>query len=376
MTKTPCVLIIIDSAFIGGPAKGVLQLAGFLHSQDIRCIIATFQYKNPKSTDFITALREQNIPFELLPQRHSFDPAPLKKLGQIIKNNNCTILQTHGYKGHVCALPLAKKFHIPWLALTHGWTYENVKVKCYNALERYLLKFPDHVATVSPLLVEELTSIRAGQDVTLIYNAVEAFCPAEKAARQLKADFSIPDTGELYVSAGRLSPEKGHRVLVDAWAIFVKSHPNALLLLAGDGPELQKITQRIQELQLHKSVRLLGHQKNLAALYTVADAFILPSLSEGLPNVMLESMAASVPFIGTRVGSIPGIITHAEDGLLCEPGSVESLTQVLLSFAKMSNPQKQALAVNAKQLAGHFSVESRGAQFLKIYSALLQPPKG
>lgn len=373
MTKTPSVLIIIDSAFIGGPAKGVLQLAGFLHSQNIPYIVATFQYKNPKSTDFINALREKKLNFELLPQRFSFDPAPLKKLGHIIKNNNCTILQTHGYKGHVCALPLAKKFDLPWLALTHGWTYENLKVKGYNALERYLLRFPDHVATVSPPLVEEIKSIRNNQDVTLIYNAVEPFSPAQEAASQIKADFSIPGTTALYVTAGRLSPEKGHRILLEAWAGFAATQPDAILLIAGDGPELENLTQCIKKLQLEQSVRLLGHQKNLAGLYTVADAFILPSLSEGLPNVLLESMAASIPFIGTRVGSIPGIITHEENGLLCEPGSVESLTQVLLLFAKMPKPQKQTLVTNAKHLVERFSVEARGEQFLNIYSALLQP---
>jgi glycosyltransferase involved in cell wall biosynthesis len=131
---------------------------------------------------------------------------------------------------------------------------------------------------------------------------------------------------------GRLDPEKGLSFLLQAVAILQEQNRNMHLDIAGSGLEEENLRKLAQELNLNKQISFHGYVpfgESLFSYYRAADFFILPSLSEGIPQVVLEAMAFGVAIIATRIPSLKGIIRHGENGWLVEPGSAMALANAI-----------------------------------------------
>ncbi|MCI0376856.1 MAG: glycosyltransferase, partial [Gemmataceae bacterium] len=133
---------------------------------------------------------------------------------------------------------------------------------------------------------------------------------------------SVPATlspSRLIGAAGRLSPEKGFADLIDAAALVLADHPEAGFLLFGDGPLRDELQQRIENRGLAGRFVLAGFRDDLDALLPNFDVFVQSSYTEGLPNVVLEALAARVPVVATAVGGTPEILHDGQTGFLVEP---------------------------------------------------------
>src|SRR5262249_52319646 len=131
------------------------------------------------------------------------------------------------------------------------------------------------------------------------------------------------------LSVGRLSHEKAHADLVSAIGYLPRTLPNikVRLLIVGAGPERERIEQTIAALRLRDQVNLVGQVSDVSPYYELAGLFVLPSLSEGSPNVLLEAMAASLPIVATAVGGVPEIVSHDESALLIAPRDTRSMAE-------------------------------------------------
>ena len=204
------VLIIIDSVFLGGPGKGIFQILDNAPADQFDYILCNFQYNNQKSTEFIDSAREKGFILELLPQSFSFDPRPIFKVLKLISKENCTHIQTHGYKGHFIAFIVSRIKKIRWIAFTHGWTWQDFKVRIYQSLERVLLKYADIAVTVAPAMFEAVKGIRSNKkDTRLIFNAVEYPGSMQEPSDSLKEALSVDEKNNCNrVFLGGLAPRK------------------------------------------------------------------------------------------------------------------------------------------------------------------------
>lgn len=147
---------------------------------------------------------------------------------------------------------------------------------------------------------------------------------------------------------GRLSPAKGQMLLVQACSQLRHNGLDFSLTLVGDGPHRQRIEHEINRLELGGHITLTGslNQEAVKAHFAQADIFVLPSLAEGIPVVLMEAMSSGVPCVSTPVNGIPELIVHERTGLLATPGDVESLTQQLTAL--IEQPQlRRSLARTA-----------------------------
>jgi glycosyltransferase involved in cell wall biosynthesis len=150
--------------------------------------------------------------------------------------------------------------------------------------------------------------------------------PAERIV--VKPNFVDPDPGvgahdggfALFV--GRLAPEKGLDVLIAAWPLVRAAHPDARLVLIGEGPERPALEARVARLGLRGAVALPGSSADPVAALRDADLFVLPSRTEGLPRALVEAMARALPCLGSRVGGIPELLPEED---LVEPDDVPGL---------------------------------------------------
>ena len=143
----------------------------------------------------------------------------------------------------------------------------------------------------------------------------------------------------VFLCVGRLSPEKGHLILLEAFAAVLDRHPEAKLVLAGDGPMRGLVQERISELNLSQAIRITGWIDAAAvqAELDAATALVQPSFIEGLPVVIMEAMARRRPVISTYVGGIPELVIPKETGWLVPSGEVSALAEAMEAVAA-TNP--------------------------------------
>ena len=155
--------------------------------------------------------------------------------------------------------------------------------------------------------------------------------PAKQSLKKLRQTKS----GKAILTIGRLHPQKGQDVLLRAFAASGLSLEGWHLYIAGTG-ELDKFLDELSKsLQLENSVTFLGHVKDPFEYYGIADIFVLPSLYEGMPNVLLEAMSCSLPIITTKASSgIVDLIDHNENGLLVKTGDENELRNAILLLAE------------------------------------------
>ncbi len=169
-----------------------------------------------------------------------------------------------------------------------------------------------------------------------------------RAAAEAKRQLGWPAKGLLIGGVGRLSPEKGFSLLIEAVGELIREGLDLQLMLVGEGGERAALQSQIAARGLDGRVRLLGQRADVVELYEAMDVFVLSSLREGLPNVVLEAMAMGVPVLATEVAGVPALVEHAVNGLCIPPGSASALRDGLRTLVLQPALRRQ-LAETARQ---------------------------
>lgn len=191
-------------------------------------------------------------------------------------------------------------------------------------------------------------------------------CGIEPSRYQQTCDV-MPGRSILFV--GRMAPEKGVPVLLEAFADAAQHYRDASLTMVGDGPERLRLEARSIELGLQDRVRFTGYlsQTEVAAEMAKADLFVLPSFSEGLPVVLMEAMAAGLPVLTTGIAGVPELVEDGITGRLAFPGDIISLKNGMLDLLK--NPViAQQLGRRARVKAStEFDVKKEAGMLLRLF---------
>jgi len=195
---------------------------------------------------------------------------------------------------------------------------------------------------------------------------------------QARAAFNLPLEGPLRQAQGtivgaigRPRPVKGYNFLLDAWAQVARAQPNAHLLFVGDGPDQPALKAQAKQLGLDECVTFLGDQLNIPHLLPALDILALPSLHEGMPNVALEAMAASLPVVGTAVGGTPEVVIDGESGLLVPCGEPQALADALRLLLQEPDLRHRMGQAGQKRIARHFSIDETVRKTEQLYEQLL-----
>lgn len=171
-----------------------------------------------------------------------------------------------------------------------------------------------------------------GKKIFLIPSACDAsrfkVPPATRDSRRREFGFSEPHV--VIAMTGRLRPEKGHDVLLDAASQIVSHNRNVRFLLLGSGSLQGELAARVQKRGLQAHIVLAGFRDDVPECLSAADLYVQPSLAEGLGTSVLEAGAAGLAIAASDTGGIPDIVIHEKTGLLVTPGSPQSLAQAVI----------------------------------------------
>lgn len=149
------------------------------------------------------------------------------------------------------------------------------------------------------------------------------------------------------IFVGRLSKEKGIEILLKASA-KIKNQYSIKIVIVGDGPEKEHLMQLVKDLNLEGIVDfkgLISNRLQLQGLFDESDIFVLPSLTEGTPKVILEAMSRGLPVVASNVGGIPSVITHEKNGLLYDVGDTNQLSEIIVNL-HLDSQKRMNLALN------------------------------
>lgn len=368
----PKVFINLATDKIGGPGKGVLQFLRFGGLDVCDPVIVNFKVNNNKG-QFCSVLENKNILYQNLNQRMTYDPFLIPQALKIVNKYKLNILESHGYKSHLVCMSIKRMTGIPWIAFFHGWTSLNFKIKCYNILENVLLGCADRIVPVSQGMIKKLNlRLIDKQKIRTIYNAVD---PSELSAdaddENIREKYGIKVDDQLAAVVGRFSPEKGHIYLVNALPKIHHKFPNLKVMFIGEGNEEESLKKIINEMGLNQNIIFTGYQEDLGAFYKEIDLLILPSLSEGMPNVALEAMLYSKPVVATRVGGVPEVVMDGVTGKVVDPYNSEQLANAVTGLLENSDDLLAFGMAGRQRVIDHFCPVQRVKNIAALYEDVL-----
>jgi glycosyltransferase involved in cell wall biosynthesis len=180
--------------------------------------------------------------------------------------------------------------------------------------------------------------------------------PDPEKIQELSRSLGLPDNTRVILTIGRLSTEKAQIDLLQAFALM--KTPDLRVVLVGNGIDRGKLEHAAVTLGIADQVIFAGQHRNVWPFYNLADIFVLPSLSEGSPNVLLEAMMAQTPVVATAVGGVPETVEHESSALIVPARDPEKLAEAMRRL--LDSPELRArLAANAfARVKEHFSTRS------------------
>ena len=361
----------------GGPDKTILNSPRYLEPLGYRMLCAYMHEPGDPGIDQLRRKADRwGAPFLSVPDYGPLDLGIVRRLAKICREHRVTIYHAHDYKSNVLGVLLKRLVPMRMMTTIHGWVQRTWRTPLYYALDRWSLPTYEKVLCVSLDLVETCLAAGVSQERCLLLdNAIDT---SEFVRRQdqaaAKRALGLPADRLLIGGVGRLSGEKAFDVLIRAVHRLVEMGRDVALAIAGEGDEKPRLARLISELNLSERVHLLGYQSDVRPIYEAMDVYVLSSLREGLPNVVLEAMAMETPTVATRIAGVPRLIHDGETGLLVEPGCCDSLVAALDKLLSDDVLRKQ-VAVTARQLVEReFSFERRMHKLAAVYDELLKRP--
>ena len=369
----PRILHLRPSNFVGGPEQQLLRHAELERDGAWEILLGTFVGQE-EGADFLQAIEVRRLRAVSLPAgslRTSFHA-----LVQVLQEERIALLCTHGYKADILGLLAARRADIPVACFLRGWTGENRKVELYEAVDRFALHFADRVICLSEAQAKRLfTRSALKKKIRVVCNAIDAptIDPGSRlhARSELRERFALPQNCVVVATAGRLSPEKGIADFLQAVSKIENQFPDVRFLIFGDGFLRQQLEHNAHRLGLQSRVLFTGFHHDLRTLLPGLDLLVNPSLSEEMPNIVLEGMAAGIPVIATAVGGVEGIAGTENAIRLVPPARPEILANAIGELLR------EPLCANELALAGRrrvergYSLEMQRSRFHTLYQELL-----
>lgn len=236
------------------------------------------------------------------------------------------------------------------------------------------LKNANAVIALTEDMKAEIQKICSGE-ILVIPNGIDLESFENFSREKARAKLQIKMGEEVILFVGTLRPIKGVKYLIQAMDIIAKQDAGIKLVLVGDGEERQALEELVKELDLEEDVKFIGKVPNeeVPEYMVGSDAFVLPSLSEGFPNVVLEAMASALPIVASKVGGLPEIVKDGENGFLVEPKNPGQIAEkVLLLFG--GEELRKSISRNNKEKAKDYSWESVVERLEEVYLEVLNKP--
>jgi glycosyltransferase involved in cell wall biosynthesis len=284
---------------------------------------------------------------------------------KLIRDWRADVVHTHGYRADVVTGMAAARAGVPTVSTVHGFTGGDIKNRFYELLQLRAFRRMDAVIAVSSPLRQKL--IQAGVAAPRVHRIRNAWAPPSPSLsrHEARAVLGLPDSDTIIGWVGRLSPEKGADLFLQALA-----RGPWLASVIGDGRAGGELRRTAEVLGLADRVRWHGLVPSAGRLVSAFDLLVLSSRTEGTPIVLFEAMEAGVPIVASAVGGVPDVL-GPDEALLVPPGDPDRLAEAMRAvFGDLAGAAARASRARAR-LATDFAAGPWLDQYESLYHSLL-----
>lgn len=320
-------------------------------------------------------VKEANIPVCSLNMSGKLDMLVLFRLMKLVKKFKPHILHTFMFHADFMGRIAGKMMKTPVVISSIRNT--NIGGKVRELLLRVTDRWADATTIICKTAADRMIreKVVPSEKLHVVYNGIDGSifqCPNPEEARKIREELGVKTDELMVLSVGRLQRQKGYPDALKTAALLKKQGVKFKWLIAGDGEMRFLLESTVKELDIQDVIVFLGIRKDVHKLLWGADLFVLSSLWEGLPGVVIEAMAAGVPVVATSVGGSPELVEHGKTGYLCEAGDIETMASRVHSVLTMKTSDRKAMgAAGLNKMTDHFHLDAMVGNNEKLYARLL-----
>jgi glycosyltransferase involved in cell wall biosynthesis len=358
------ILYFITELSTGGAQVALLRLLKGLDRERYTTTVACLYNGDGAVAQEIRAL---GVPVFDAQMRHKADLPALLRLYRHIRRVRPTILHTSLFHANLPGRILGRLADVPiiicserTMAMESEWRY---------LLNRWTIGMVDRVTVVSANVRDFYTSHvdLPADKLVVIYNGVELPNESCSSHQEARTELGLPAGGLVIGTVSRLDPAKGVEFLIRALARV----NDLTLVIVGDGPERGALEALASDLGVAGRIHWAGHQRGVMHLLPAFDLFVQPSLHEGMPNTVLEAMAAGLPVVATAVGGTPEAVVDGLTGLLIPPRDPDALAETIAALLRDPDLRREMGRAGRERVAEHFGMARMVEQTERLYTQLL-----
>lgn len=360
------VLQLIPSLDRSGAEKQMVLLAKGLPRDRFRVEVAALTRLGPLEAE----IHEAKIPLTSIGKRMKLDPLALARLTRFLKAKRFDVVQTWIFAANTYGRIAARGAGVP-VVVTAEMAVDLWKGRGQLNIDRRLAHWTDRVVGNSQAVVEFYRKAGIPEDrLAMIPSGIADEEPPAVDPAAVRAELGIAGDAPLVLFAGRLAPQKGVADLIAAHDLLHYGMPELRTLIVGDGPLRSQLEEMVHAYRHDHAIRFLGHRNDVPRLLAAADLLVLPSLYEGLPNVVLEAMRFAKPVVATAAPGTTEVVENGRTGLLVPPSNPPALAQAIRTVLRDPELGQRLGAEGRARVEAEFRADTMIARFAALYEQL------
>ena len=365
---------LAGSAAYGGGERYLELLFDHLDRTRYRALLIC-----PATGPFVGRMKKRGVETHLVHLAPLFNPLAFWRLTRLLARERVTILQTHGARANFYGRIAGRLAGVPVIISTVHNSLKDYEVRSlrrglYTFLLRLTLPLVHQIICVSDAnrrdLIEECPA--AAAKTHTVYNGVDPLAFTSQPDRQrVRQELGVIQ-GPVLITIARLTEQKGHRYLLRALPRLLETWPQLCCVFVGEGELLDALHRITIDLVVERACRFVGVREDIADILAAADLFVLPSLSEGFPFVLLEALAMGLPVVASQVNGVPELIEDHKTGLLVPPRDSQALATAIREVLSDSTAASKMGAAGRAVVQERFTVDRMVANTTAIFDAAMQ----
>ncbi len=369
--RRPCVLHLITSFEIGGTERQAVELLKRLNGERYDVRVAVLRNEGP----FYSEIEARFPDVPEFPLTSFYDPNAVKQLARLRRlmlHDKIDILHAHDFYSSFIGAAAARLCGVRVIASQRHLKLSDRRAHKWGT--RLIHRLATRILVNSDAIREHIVNNEGAQThkIVVVKNGVVPVTSSAQNRVRLCKELVV-DTGVTLVGmVARLQTVKGHRFFIEAAAEVLRRRTDAHFVLVGEGPLRAEIENQAAELGITDQVHLLGDRADVSPLVSAFDLLVLASLHEGLPNAVMEAMAAGVPVVATAVGGTKELITDGETGYLAPSANSAALAERILFALCDEIHRDEIVSAARRRITSAFGIERMVESVEALYDEVME----
>jgi len=373
MDKQRPIIWMIDGLGPGGAEQLMPAILNRLTEAGFNIRVCALQVR--KGNPIAEELKSLGLPVDLVLLPNLRHPLNLFRILRYLRVHRPQILHTQLEFSDILGTIAAKLLGIPTVSTLHTLDiFEGKKTATWRLKLRWfvLRNFCDKIIAVSEKTrTHHLQAGRLGErKVITIYNGIDIsrFKNIDESIKhQLRQSLKLPANSQIIITIAVLREPKGIQYMLKALSYILDKKPNTHYLIVGDGVYADPLREQVVDLNIQEHVTFAGHRTEIPALLSISDIFVLPTLRDALPTVLIEALAAEIPIVSSNVGGVPEIVENKVNGLLVPPRDPNELASACLQLLQNKELTSQIVQTGNTVVQQRFNINNQIEHLSHLY---------